>query len=225
MNESKLRAEVGAALRRLWYHTYTNVDMTRCDVCGNEKFPTGGFPDMILWDWRGPFGAIEFKVFPAPTHGGWARTSFSLSKISPAQRAWMLYAQETGACHLYIGLGTVHGRAGAKDEPRLAWVIPWAIWQKAEDELMKPFIQKSLPLTLRPGLRREVQDCSLVATELFKAYELKWRKGGWEFLMGHPIYQARPLQYSLSPRDLKAMRTRQAEIREEQKEIWTTPTH
>jgi len=133
VNESKLRAGVGQALRRLWYSTYTSIDMTRCEVCGNEKFPSGGFPDMIFWDWKGPFGAIEFKVFPSPTHGGWARTSFSLSKISPAQRAWFLFAQETGGYHLYIGLGTVHGTAGSKKEPRLAWVVPWAYWQAVEE--------------------------------------------------------------------------------------------
>jgi len=220
MNEAGLRAEIGTALRKLWYRTYTNVDMTRCDVCGNEKWPKGGFPDMMFWDWKGPTGFIEFKVFPPPTHGGWARTSFSLSKISAEQRAWMIFAQESKAYHLYIGLGTVHGRAGAKKESRLAWVIPWSYWRATEEGLLT--IQKSLPLTLRPGLRRDIQDYNLVATKLFKGYELVWNRGGWKFPQGHPIYQSRPLRYGLEARDLKAMRARQAEIREEQRSIWRT---
>jgi len=220
MNEAKLRAQIGTALRKLWFRTYTNIDMTRCDVCGNEKWPKGGFPDMMFWDWKGPAGFIEFKVFPPPTHGGWARTSFSLSKISPEQRAWFLFAQEENAYHLYIGLGTVHGTAGAKKEPRLAWVVPWAYWQAIEKELLP--IQKSLPLTIRSGLRKKIQYQGLVATKLLSGYGLEWAKGGWQFPQGHPIYQSRPHGLYAGARSLKAMRARQSELREEQRRQWGT---
>lgn len=217
VNEAQLRAEVGRTLRKLWYRTHVFTDMTRCDVCGNEKFPPGGIPDMIFWDWKGPVGFIEFKMFPTPSHGGWARTSLSLSKISPTQRAWLLFAQETGGYHLYVGLGTVHGRAGATKEPRMAWVVPWDYWQTVETDLLP--IQKSLPLTLRPGLRREIQDRDLTATTLLRDYELEWADGGWQFPRGHPIGQAKPSSYGLE-RNLKKARARWTQIREEQKEIW-----
>lgn len=218
MNEAVLRREIGAALRKLWYRTHTSIDMTVCNACGNQRFPKGGEPDMFFWDWQGPFGCIEMKMFPNPTHDGWARTSFDLAKISPEQRAWMIYAKETGASHLYIGLGTRHGRAGAQKEPRLAWVIPWAYWLAVEEMLLP--IQRSLPLTIRPGLRKQVRQQSLVADEVFAQYELKWEMGGWQFPTTHPIYHDRPLRYSLAPCDLVAARTRWAEIREGQRTLW-----
>lgn len=219
MNEANLRAGVGQALRKLWYRTHTFTDMTICPECGTQIYPKGGIPDMFFWDWQGPVGAIEFKMFPSPSDGEWERTSFSLSKITPEQRAWFLFAQETGACHLYIGLGTVYGRAGAAEKPRLAWVVPWAYWQAVEEKLLP--IQRSLPLIVRPGLDRRVQDQALVATTMFSQYELEWRVGGWQFPVRHPIWRARPYG-GLRKCDLKAVRARQAQIREEQREIWQT---
>jgi hypothetical protein len=222
MNESKLRAEVGQSLQRLWFRTYTPPDMSICPRCGTEIYPRGGTPDMMFWDWKGPVGFIEFKVYPPPTHGDWYRTSFSLSKISPEQRAWLLFAQETGAFHLYIGLGTAHGRAGRKEEPRLAWIVPWAYWQSVEEKLLP--IQKSLPLVVRPGLDRRVQDGHLVAMELLKNFELRWVGGGWQLPTNHPITQARarPVWRGVYEQDLRAARKRWSQIREEQREIWQT---
>jgi len=228
MNEADLRSEINAAIQRLHYWTATGRDLTVCPQCGFEIYPRGGRPDTFFWWWDGPFGAVEYKCFPRPTHGSWARTSFSLKKITPEQRTWFAMAQgdfptAPYRLHLYIGLGTVHGTAGAKENARLAWVVPWSFWVRVVERLLIP-VQISLPLAPRKRLRKAIQEQELWATSLLRQYELHWQKGGWEFPEDHPLVLAAPARNILGPRDLVAFREKWRDTKttiKEEMRAWT----
>ena len=204
MNESQLRAQLNQTFQRLYLWPLTTPD--------SPKYPSGR-PDTIICNWHGACGAIEYKLFNHPGDT-WGATSFEFGgKIEPGQYAWMAMAAADGARHLYLGLGTRHGTAGSKKDPRLAWVIPWDTWLEVE-WLLRP-IQASLPLVARKGLRREIQERGLAAIPMLSKWRMAWQDGGWHFPHDHRIYELATSNYQQNGyRDLKQWRNQWRQTQE-----------
>ena len=142
--------------------------------------------------------------------GDWGAASFAFGcAIEPGQYTWMSMAMADGAQHLYLGLGTRHGTAGSKKDPRLAWVIPWDKWLEVE-RWLRP-IQASLPLVVRKGLRRQIQELHLAAIPLLDEWRMIWKDGEWYFPPHHPIHE---LARDGLDRDLKQWRKEWKQARE-----------
>jgi hypothetical protein len=188
MNESDFRSQMVNMLRRSHFWTFTPRDLVKCPVCGTELFPQMGTPDFFAWQWYGSVVAIECKVFKRPGKGKeWGQAGFPLAEISVGQRAWMEMASRDSARHIYIAIGTVHGRAGARTDPRRSWLVPWSEWS-AMEEMLVP-IQKTLPLIVRPGLNKMVQEQDISAMTSFSFYELNYvSRVGWVLPARHPLF-------------------------------------
>jgi len=213
MNEADFRGEMVNMLRRSCYWTFTPRDLVKCPVCEPELFPQMGTPDFFAWQWYGSMVAIECKVFKRPGKGkAWGQAGFSLTEISAGQRAWMEMASKEAARHIYIAIGTVHGRAGAKTDPRRAWLAPWSEWSAVEEMLVP--IQKTLPLTMRPGLDKRVQELGISAMTSLQYYELEYlSRIGWELPARHPLFTG-------LERDLAQFQQEWSDVREQQLAQW-----
>lgn len=125
----------------------------------------------------------------------WASASFPFSHIRPEQRVWLTmwesdtvqndnpYPDRSGA---YLALGTRHGRAGARDEPRKGWLIPWWYWRTRVEEPIGALGQVSLPLVAANAKLIDMRQYG--ADTLLKPYQLTWLAGGWHLEEDHPLY-------------------------------------
>lgn len=157
------------------------------------KRPPKGRPD--VFGLHPGYGDIVFevKMFPAPKTDEWDSVdAFSFSEVDEKQRRWLDLWTEDADRYRKIGgwlvLGTRHGIAGAKTNPRRAWMVAWKVWRYLE-VILEEAGQKSLPLTVKKGMRKTVQERNLCALHLLGSWELQWEKGiGWRFPPTHPLY-------------------------------------
>lgn len=154
--------------------------------------PPKGRPDILCLSPASHSIVVEVKTFPLPREGqGWAATSFPFSEISREQRRWLdVWQSETPVSSSnyqggYIALGTRHGRANSKDEPRLLWLVGWPAW-KALESLIIPH-QNSMPLQIKPHLAKPLVSDNLTARGLLHLWEAYWSKGGWHLKTTHPL--------------------------------------
>jgi len=193
MKEADVRAEVFNLMRRLWLWPITQVDTVQCPGCGRLHHPPTGRPDILGLNPAGRSIVVEVKTFPEPRKsGGWEQASctFPFSAIQDNQRQWLKNFDEdniAGSSYggAYLALGTRHGTAGAKKNPRYLWLIPWYKWLRVEDKLRT--YQESLPLSVIKGLRKEIQENNLTAYGLLKQWSLEWQDGHWHLPVNHPL--------------------------------------
>ena len=202
MNEAKFRGQVGRLIRTAGWWDLTGRDAVICPVCGAKVLPQKGRPDTICIN-PNRFGfVVEYKMYPLLEKGKpWHEVSaFPFSEIEPEQRIWLSvwdsYAKEDPYSGVrpggaYIGLGTRHGTAGARNTPRMGWLVPWQTWLRVEQRL-KDVGQASLPLVARKGLNKQVQALHLDAITLLSSWELLHVPNvGWRFSDNHPLYPPR----------------------------------
>lgn len=197
MKESVLRQEVGRLMRVAGWWDLATRDAMVCPRCHTKMLPPRGRPDSIYVS-PNKFGCvIEFKMYDQPKGKQWDHVSaFGFSNIEPAQRIWMKvwdsYAKADPYTGIkkggaYIGLGTRHGRTNSRNNPRMAWVVPWQRWLNMEEHL-NGVGQSSLPLVARKGMNKRVQTNHLDALTLLSPWELRWETpNGWRFPDHHPL--------------------------------------
>ena len=189
MNEANIRGEIYRLLRRLWFWPITQTDAVACWKCHSLVKPPIGRPDILALNPNGPSIVVEVKVFPKPENPGWGPASFRFSRIEDKQRAWLSNWQEDrkpfspGA---FLALGTIHGRTNSKTNPRKLWLVPWPEWLQVEERL-RP-IQASLPLGVRKGLKKQIQNQNLDALTLLARWELRWTNTEWYVPPGHSLH-------------------------------------
>lgn len=196
-DEAGFRAEITNLGWRLTYWPKTETDTWVCRRCGQQHHPpSAGRPDEV---WRHPFWPsipIEVKMFDQPRDEmRWESASFPFSHIEPEQRVWLtmwesrtvyqknLYSGRSGA---YLALGTRHGRAGSRAEPRMGWLIPWWYWRTQVEEPIRALQQLSIPLIAANALRLELRGYG--ADTLLKDYKLNWLGGCWHLPNSHPLW-------------------------------------
>jgi len=198
MQEAKIRRELFRLFERSWYWPITQTDAALCPKCGSAVYPKGGRPDILVLHPISRTIVCEVKRFPLPTGDDWRATSFPFSRIEENQRKWLSMWEADGGMS-YIGLGMGHQRITSKVDRRRCWLVPWPHWLAVENQLTSAG-QKSLPLALKPRLRKKVALGKLTAINLLKPFELVWRNSGWAFSNEHPLHITR------TPRDVPAWR-------------------
>jgi hypothetical protein len=208
MNESAFRTELHHLFRAAGWVDVPSRNAVICPKCGTKVLPPKGKPDTLCIS-PNKFGFVcEEKMYGKPTGPNWDNVpAFPFSRIEPQQRRWMdwwdTWADEDPYTGLkrggaYIGLGTRHGTAGSISNPRMAWVVPWERWKWMENILKTGAGQESLPLAVRKGMNKTVQERGYDAISMLSHWELLWETGiGWRFGDNHPLlpegYQYRDL--------------------------------
>ena len=194
--EANFRAEITNLGWRLRYWPKSETDTWICRNCGQQHHPpAAGRPDEV---WRHPYWPsipIEVKMFNRPRKKfRWEAASFPFAHLEPEQRVWLtMWESETlhtdNPClersGSYLALGTRHGRAGARHEPRLGWLIPWWYWRTQVEEPIRAVGQESLPLVAANA--RDVAMREYGADTLLQAYKLEWDNGCWHLPELHPL--------------------------------------
>lgn len=215
-DEGKIRGELNRALRGYWwpisqtnlrtpYDGYTRQKMAyliqlamRTNWAGKGTLfavqnhlkdlantPQPGRPDIITLR---STPVIECKMFDPPRSDDWRAASFSFKDIGFEQRVWLTaYMLDGNSPGAFLAIGTHHGRAGGKKNPRKLWVVPWAYWLQGIERVVRR-IQDTLDLAVKPHLNAEIQEGELVAVSLLADYEMEWRDGGWQFPESHPLH-------------------------------------
>jgi len=206
MNEAQLVTEITGMLKRDFLWPYKPRD--------NENYAVGT-PDILVLNATFPT-VIEVKMFARSSR--WANAIFPFKDISIEQRAWLEMWIRDGEendwtqCS-WLALGTRLGRAGAKNEPRRLWLIPWRDWLSEIEHVLRPH-RLSLPLTKCKGQKpMAVQELGLNAINLLAKWELQWYNGGWTVPSNHIFSRMLNLS-SRPPRDTAAFRQRWRKLKE-----------
>ena len=163
-NEAQATSELTNLLRRLGLWPYKVPDTS-------ANHPQGGEPDIIFLDIP---VIIEVKMFGAPSEK-FGNANFPFSNLRADQRAYLqMFEREH---HSYLALGTRHGRAGNRNNPRHLWLIPYTDWLSIEARVQP--IRKSLPLTWEPRCG------DIYAIQDLWDYELWWAGGCWRLPPEH----------------------------------------
>jgi len=203
MKESDLTTEVTSLLRSrfIWTHCCPDGPHTRA----------GGLPDIICIN--APV-VIEVKTFhKLGLEKDWAKTTFPFRAINPEQRAWLTMFDRDPQHESFLAIGTVHGRAGAKINPRMLWIIPWKVWLAMEGCILPH--RKSLPLARYKGQRKAGQ--GLNAVELLSEYSLGHSSGMWELPATHKLWK---FAKKRDPEKLAIFRKEWRELRTKLREQW-----
>ena len=183
MYEARISCEVSNLLHRLylWPKKFPDVE-------GAGLYPKPGFPDIVCL--RG-HTVIEVKAMRGKD---WEHQVFPFKNLSAPQRTWMemwLWDNQDDqddwlAPTAYLALGTTLGHAGAKNKPRMLWLIPWRYWLHIESTLL-PY-RASLPLTAFSGQKpKEVQNQQLKAMMLLSHWALELHDSKWHVPEHHPL--------------------------------------
>lgn len=168
--EAKKASDIGYALRAK-------------GVKFNPNYQDVGRPDYVwLLPPRGGF--LEVKG---------ADLSFPFSLISDRQRFWLTYGPPEAeivwplwprANYLWLTMGTA--RAGAKENGRRTWMVPWRDWMAMELRCREAGLKG---LAYDTPHKLEHREAGLGACELLQAFELQWNYGAWTIPMGHQFWR------------------------------------
>lgn len=212
MNEARITSEVSNLLKRLWTWPLKNAD-----VKGYES----GRPDLFILDSR---SVLEVKAFTTKpdVNEAWAQASFTFSELSKKQRTWLTMWEQDGETRnrtqrAYLALGTRHGKAGAKEDPRMLWIIPWQNWLDEVEEPLRDLHRVSLPLDYWARQRPvDVREQGVNAMNLLRNYALDWSEGCWHLNLGNPLHDILPkIYWDQGERDLFAWGEQWKALKEE----------
>jgi len=133
-----------------------------------------------------------------PPRGGYIEVkgsdlSFPFSDISDKQRYWLTFGPPEAeivwplwpqANYLWLIMGTA--RAGAKENGRRTWLIPWHDWMTIEMRCWEAGLKG---LAYDTPHKLEHREQGLCASELLREYELQWNCGAWTIEMSHPFWR------------------------------------
>jgi hypothetical protein len=178
MNEAAIRLDVYHALQNQ-FHLWPvhGRDGIICPNCHHKILPDSpGRPDVLGLNRYGPTIVYETKDI----NDAKGEKSLPFAQISEEQMRWLdgwvTITEEEKMWHFqplaYLAIGTT------LPHHRQLWVIDWQIFRA---EIMAPAAELGKKSVGIPRLQ-----------EYFKPYELKKVTGGWEFPMGHSIWQCLP---------------------------------